>query len=205
MKALFLIFLLFLSTITNSQRILSYTHYNAPCQLLIRSDSTTIRIQQSKDKSFYIESSGRIKKIGNSSYQIVDTVHFSMSIMENDTNVYSQFGVYVDSAFKYFKDIKSLSIKYYDGVTKILKPMQGKYVNYYFDKSKFNKQHSYITIDTKHINPITNKSTFLKLSLRSSIEFSSKYIEKFQLFISSSIIHTMGEPIFGEINSANAN
>ncbi len=190
---------------SNAQRILTYTHYNMPCQLLIHSDSTTIRIQQDKDHGLYVESTGRIKRISSTLYQIVDTANFSMSLEENDTNAYSQFWIHVDSSFKYFGDIKNLKLTYFDGVTRIVNPSKGKSIDYYFDKSKFNKQHSHLTIETKHINPITNKVVFLKLFLRASIAFDSKYIENFQLHISSSAIHTIGEPIIGEINSVNAN
>jgi hypothetical protein len=122
-----------------------------------------------------------------------------MSVMENDQDEYSQFGIYVDSSFKYFDDIKILSIRYHDGTTDIVHPVKGGFMKYYFNKSRFNRKNKYLSINTRHKDPVTKKPVFVKLFLRDSIEFYSKYITEFDIIISGKKIRILGEPVFSEI------
>lgn len=183
----------------NAQELYQYQHYHNPCTLLVLSDSVVVRVEQSAKRDLYIESVGKIRRLNDSLYHIIDTALFSMSIMENDQDQYSRFGIYVDSSFRHFDDIKILSIQYSDGSTAILKSIKGGFVNYYFDKLKFNKDRKFLFVATKHKNPINKQIVSTKLSIGASIEFSSKYITEFDIIISGKQVKVFGAPAFSEI------
>ncbi|MCA6450340.1 MAG: hypothetical protein IM584_06000 [Chitinophagaceae bacterium] len=199
MKWAIIIFLQLATFQSKAQRIFKYSHLNNPCELLINPDSTTVRVLKSSSNDLYIESNGRIRKINHSLYQIVDTSFFSLSIMENDVDPYSQFGVYVDTIFPRFKDIENILIQYADGTTNSIKLQKGEHIKYYYDKKKYNKKHPFIKIITNHSNPITKQPVKLTLFLRASLAFDSRFIESFQLQMLPNSTKMIGEPIITEV------
>jgi hypothetical protein len=199
MKLIFLLTILLFAFMGNAQKFYEYQHFQNPCTLMLRSDSVVVRIEQSVKRDLYIESIGKIKRLNDSLYHIIDTAIFSMSIMENDQDEYAQFGISVDSFFRHFNDIKMLSIQYYDVTKAFLHSIKGGFVKYYFDKLKFNNEHNSLFVITNHKNPITSQMVSIKLLIGASIEFSSKYISEFDIIISGKKLKVIGEPAFREI------
>lgn len=164
------------------------------CYLKINQDSSLLFVIQNNSHDNYQEAVGCIRHLSDSTYTIKTKIIFSQGIMENDRNELEQFSVYADSIYPSFIDIEKLRVKYYRGKDTFLYPQKGKYITFYFDRARLNKQHPSVKIYTSRINPITGKTVFIDLGLRASLDFSSLDMEEFNVIIHGNMLKTTKDP-----------
>lgn|GEM_PF-2744433 len=161
------------------------------CFIRIKSDSSIIYIVHDKYNNLYIEDYGFIKKKSDTVFTIESTNNFVVSIFENDVDEYKKFDFVIDSLNKHYDEIKSLKIEYYNKKDTLITIPKGSYKTFFFDRKLFNKQHPYLKVFTNHRNPITVNLVYTKLFLRSSIDFSANYSQKFEISITKDTIRTI--------------